>query len=67
MAEQLHPGLTSAKQSVSCGGVNHIASGLYSSGDLSSGERTRTSLSGNAKDESGFGSCHDNGTCLTAL
>ena len=69
MAEQLHPSHTSAiaMQSVRCSGVKHAATGLKSSRDTFFGVTNRASPSGNLIDESGFGSCQENCTYLTAL
>ncbi|CAI9594466.1 unnamed protein product [Staurois parvus] len=39
----------------------------WSDGDVFSGVTNHTSLSSNPMDVSGFGSCQENGTCLTAL
>ena len=69
MAELLHPSHTSpsAMQSAGCSGVKHAATGLQSSGDAFSGMTNHASPSGNLMEESGFGGCQENGTCLTAL
>ncbi len=53
MAEQLHASLTSAMQSVGYSGVKHIATGIWSTGNLLCGVTNHASLFGNQIGESG--------------
>lgn len=67
-AEQLQPRHTSpgVTQSVGCCGVRLSTSGIWSSRDMLSGV-ANPSPPANLTDESGFGGCQDNCTCLTVL
>ena len=69
MAEQLHASLTSPSTmlSIRWSGVKHAATGLWSSGDVFCGVTNYASLSVSLMDESGFGECQENFTCLTTL
>lgn len=69
MAKQSHPSLAlpSTMQSIGCIGLKHTTAGLWSSRDVFSGVTNHSSPSGNLMDESGFGTCQENGTCLTVL
>ncbi len=53
MAEQLHASLTSTMQSVVYSGVKHIATGIWSSGNVLCGVTNHASLFGSLIGESG--------------
>lgn len=66
MAQKLHASLTSqtTMPSVWSSGVQHADTGLWSSGFVVCGVTNYTSLAGSLMDESGFGKCQRNITCV---